>query len=122
MTSLQTTSSERSYMANITSSGNWYEDYGEKPHSLIGHFKQIFATEWGKSFLFHSFTTKIDNSFENEIYKILSAVTSTLGLFPQRRINILEAKTLAIEILLQAEKERMEVADYEAEHGIDWEE
>lgn len=120
--SLQTTKSKRSYVPYITSSGNWDEDFEIKPYLVIGRFSQIYATEWGKFFLLPSFTAQIDQSFEKEIYEILSAISSAVGLFPQRRITILEAKALAINILMQAEKERLEIADFEAERGIDWEE
>jgi hypothetical protein len=122
VSSLQTTEPKRSYVPGITSSGNWDEDFEIKAYPFIGRFRHIYATEWGKFLLIPSFTAEIDQSFEKEIYETLSAISSNMGLFPQRKISIIEAKALAIDILLQAEKERIEIADFEAGRGIDWEE
>ena len=120
--SQQTTESKRGYIPGITASGNWDGDFEIKPYQFMGRNKHIYATEWGKYLPSHSYTSDIDHSFERELYEILSATSSSMGLFPQRRINIFEAKALAIDILLQAEKERLEIADLEAGRGIDWEE
>jgi hypothetical protein len=120
--SQQTTWSKSGYIPGITSSGNWDEDFEIKPYQIVGKNKHIYATEWSKFLPIHSYTSDIDQSFEKELYEILSSISSSMGLFPQRRINIFEAKALAIDILMQAEKERIEIADLEAGRGIDWEE
>jgi hypothetical protein len=49
--------------------------------------------------------------------------SSVYGLYPAkqyRRISLSEARTLALQALLQAEAERIEVADWEARTAYEW--
>jgi hypothetical protein len=88
------------------------------PYYYLSHKKRApkygLAQFWGSS----SSTAKIE--FE-DIVRSAFVLTSMMSFIPPRRLNINEAKALAIGILLQAEKERIGVADLEAEKEIDME-
>jgi len=88
------------------------------PYSYLSHKnlspKYGLAHFWGSS----SSTAKIE--FE-DVVRSAFVFTSMMGFMPPRRLNINEAKALAIGILLQAEQERIAIADLEAEKEIDME-
>ncbi len=101
---------------SVFNTGKWTEDFQALPviRDII-HAAQ--ATGLAVMLGVSSLTSVKDPLLEYERSRILLTAQPS-----RRRISIKEARAISLKILKQAETERRQIADYEADRGIQWSE
>lgn len=106
----------------MVSTGGWSEDLKGSFRFNNGMLDLARATGRRVNISMSSTSSGIDPWFEDRRRQTSLSLVSMIGVPFRRKLSIKEARTMALQILHQAEEERLQIADYEAERGMVWEE
>ena len=108
--------------AGISSSENWSKSYVEKGPATIRKFARPRQVEEINLTISASPATALDHWFWDRRGNDVSTATLAFGSVIGRPISRAEALRVARQIIECAEQERIQLAEWEAERGIQWEE
>ena len=108
--------------AGISSSENWSKSYVEKGPATIRKFARPRQVEEINLTISASPATALDHWFWDRRGNDVSTATLAFGSVIDRPISRAEALRVARQIIECAEQERIQLAEWEAERGIQWEE
>lgn len=104
------------------STGDWSENLEGPIRFHTGMLSLVRAIGRGVNISMPSTSSGIDPWFDDRRHQTSLAYISIVSTTFRRRISIKEAREIALQILRQAEEERLQIADYEAQRGMAWEE
>jgi hypothetical protein len=106
----------------MVSTGGWSEDLEGFVRFNTGMLDLARATGRRVNISMPSTSYAMDPWFEDRRRQTSLSLVSMTGVPVRRKLSLKEARRMALHILHQAEEERLQIADYEAERGMIWEE
>jgi hypothetical protein len=106
----------------MVSTGGWSEDLEGFVRFNNSMLDLARATGRRVNISMPSTSYGMDPWFEDRRRQTSLYLVSMIGVPFRRKLSIREARIMALQILHQAEEERLQMADYEAERGMVWEE